>query len=146
MAPLQKRALYSLLIGLIFTIALVVILIMEGGITAFDTSEILRWMIYAALIGVPLVYLLLIDLSLRKPTELDERDKFIILKANRIQWLAVIFSIVIWVIALTETYRVERQVPVDFLTLIMISILIISTLAQSLGILIGYWKTKLDRE
>ena len=58
MAPLQKRALYSLLIGLIFTIALVVILIMEGGITAFDTSEILRWMIYAALIGVPLVYLL----------------------------------------------------------------------------------------
>ena len=140
MAPLQKRALYSLLIGLIFTIALVVILITEGGITAFDTSEILRWMIYAALIGVPLAYLLLIDLSLSKPTELDERDKLIILKANRIQWLAVIFSIVIWVIALTETYRVERQVPIDFLTLIMISILIISTLAQSLGILIGYWR------
>ena len=140
MAPLQKRALYSLLIGLIFTIALVVIIITEGGITAFDTSEILRWMIYAALIGVPLAYLLLIDLSLSKPTELDERDKLIILKANRIQWLAVIFSIVIWVIALTETYRVERQVPIDFLTLIMISILIISTLAQSLGILIGYWR------
>ncbi|MDD4924557.1 MAG: hypothetical protein PHF74_07000 [Dehalococcoidales bacterium] len=142
MAPLQKRALYSFLIGLIFTIALAVILIIEGGIAAFDTSEILRWMIYAALIGVPLAYLLLIDLSLRKPTELDERDRFIILKANRIQWLAVIFSIVIWVIALTETYHVERQVPVDFLTLIMISILIISTLAQSLGILIGYWKTR----
>jgi hypothetical protein len=43
-------------------------------------------------------------------------------------------------IALTEIYQEPRQVPVVFLTLIMISTLIISVLAQSLGILLGYWR------
>jgi hypothetical protein len=54
--------------------------------------------------------------------------------------MAVIFSLLAWVIVLTEVYRDEGQVPVIYLTLIIISILIISTLAQALGILIGYWK------
>ena len=66
MAPLQKRALLSLLIGLAFTIALIVVLLLEGDITAFNRDETLRWITYAALIGVPLTYLILIDLSLRK--------------------------------------------------------------------------------
>jgi len=41
---------------------------------------------------------------------------------------------------LTEVFWDQGQVPVIYLTLIMISTLIISTIAQSLGILIGYWK------
>ena len=140
MAPLQKRALLSLLIGLVFTIALVVVLLLEGDVTAFNRDETLRWITYAALIGVPLTYLILIDLTLRKPTELDERDRLIILRSGRVQWLAVIFSLAAWMIALTEIYQEQRQVPVVFLTLIMISTLIISILAQSLGILLGYWR------
>ncbi len=140
MAPLQKRALLSLLIGLAFAIALIVVLLLEGDVTAFNRDETLRWITYAALIGVPLTYLILIDLSLRKPTQLDERDRLIILKSGRVQWLAVIFSLAAWVIALTEIYQEQRQVPVVFLTLIMISTLIISILAQSLGILLGYWR------
>jgi hypothetical protein len=140
MAPLQKRALLSLLIGLAFTIALVVILLLEGDVTAFNRDETLRWITYAALIGVPLTYLILIDITLRKPTQLDERDRLIILRSGRVQWLAVIFSLAAWMIALTEIYQQQRQVPVVFLTLIMISTLIISILAQSLGILLGYWR------
>ena len=144
MAPLQKRALLSLLIGLVFTIALVVVLLLEGDVTAFNRDETLRWITYAALIGVPLTYLILIDLTLRKPTRLDERDRLIILKSGRVQWLAVIFSLAAWMITLTEIYREPRQVPVVFLTLIMISTLIISILAQSLGILLGYWRMNRD--
>jgi hypothetical protein len=140
MAPLQKRALLSLLIGVVFTIALVVVLVLEGDINAFNTDNTLRWITYAALVGVPLTYLILIDITLRKPTQLDERDRLIILKSGRIQWLAVIFSLAAWVITLTEIYQETRQVPVVFLTLIMISTLIISVLAQSLGILVGYWR------
>ena len=140
MAPLQKRALLSLFIGLAFTIALIVVLLLEGDITAFNRDETLRWITYAALIGVPLTYLILIDLSLRKPTQLDERDRLIILKSGRVQWLAVIFSLAAWIIVLTEIYQEQHQVPVVFLTLIMISTLIISVLAQSLGILLGYWR------
>lgn len=140
MAPLQKRALLTFLIGLVFTVALILVFLLEGDITAFNRDETLRWITYAALIGVPLTYLVLIDITLRKPTQLDERDRLILLGAGRAQWLVVIFSLVAWVITLTEIYREPRQLPVVFLTLIFISTLIISILAQSLGILLGYWR------
>ena len=61
-------------------------------------------------------------------------------RAPRVQWLAVIFSLVAWTITLTEVYWEQGEIPVIFLYLIFISILIVSTLAQSIGILIGYWR------
>ena len=54
--------------------------------------------------------------------------------------LAVIFSLVAWSIALTESYWDEGQIPVIFPYLMFMSTLIVSTLAQSIGILIGYWE------
>ena len=140
MAPLQKRALYSLAIGLVLVIILIAVLVMQGDITAFDRDQNLRLIMYAVLIGVPLVYLILVNLSLRKPTQVDERDRLIIERSSRTQWLAVIFSLVIWTISLTEIYHDRGQVPIAFLYLIFVSALIVSTLAQSLGILIGYWR------
>jgi len=140
MAPLQKRALYSFVIGLVLTIVLIVVLVAQGDITAFERDLKLRLVMYAVLIGVPLIYLILVNLTLRKPTQLDERDRRIIEKAVRAQWLAVIFTLVAWTIALTEIYRDQGQVPIAFLKLIFMSTLIIGTLAQSLGILVGYWE------
>ena len=140
MAPLQKRALYSFVIGLVLTIVLIVILVAQGDITTFERESNLRFIIYAVLIGVPLIYLILVNLTLRKPTQLDERDRLIIERSSRAQWLAVIFTLVAWTIALTEIYRDQGQVPIAFLKLIFTSTLIISTLAHSLGILVGYWE------
>ncbi len=138
-APLQKRALYSLVIGLVLTITLVAVLVAQGDVTTFDRDLNLRLTMYAVLIGVPLVYLILVNLSLRKSTQVDERDRLIIERSSRVRWLAVIFSLAGWTIGLTEIYREQGQVPVAFLNLIFISILIIGMLAQSLGILLGYW-------
>lgn len=140
MAPLQRRALYSFAVGLVITVALIAVLLVQGDITAFDRDPNLRLIMYAVLIGVPLVYLILVNLTLRKPTQVDEHDRVIIERSSRAQWLAVIFSLVAWTIALTEIYRDQRQVPIAFLNLIFMSTLIISTLAQSLGILLGYWR------
>jgi len=140
MAPLQKRALYSFVIGLILTIALIVVFVAQGDITAFERDPNLRLIMYAVLIGVPLIYLILVNLTLRKPAQLDERDRLIIERSSRAQWLAVIFTLVVWTIALTEIYRGQGQVPIAFLKLIFTSTLIISTLAHSLGILVGYWE------
>ncbi len=140
MAPLQKRALYSLVIGLILTIALIIVLVLQGDITAFDRDPNVRYVMYAVLIGVPLIYGVLMDLTLRKPTQIDERDRRIVERSSRAQWLAVIFLLVAWTITLTEIYHDKGQVPVAFLTLIFVSALIISPLAQSLGILLGYWR------
>jgi len=139
MAPLQKRALYSFVIGLVLTITLVAVLVAQGDVTAFESDPNLRLIMYAVLIGVPLVYLILVNLTFRKPTQIDERDRIIIERSGRAQWLAVIFSLVAWTIALTEIYRDQGQVPIAFLKLIFMSTLIISALAQSLGILVGYW-------
>ncbi|MFC2019569.1 hypothetical protein ACFLU4_06450 [Chloroflexota bacterium] len=140
MAPLQKRALYSLGIGIALAIALIVVSIVKGDVTTFDEDLGFRLMVYAVWVGVPLAYLILVNLTLRKPEQLDERDRLIMGRAPQVQLLAVIFSLVAWVIALTEVFRDQGQVPVIYLIFIMISTLIISTLAQSLGILIGYWR------
>ncbi|MFC1954351.1 hypothetical protein ACFLVZ_00810 [Chloroflexota bacterium] len=137
MAPLQKRALYSLGIGVVSAIALVIIVILKD-ITTFDEDLGFRIMVYALWVGVPLAYLIVVNLTLRKPEQIDERDRLIMAKAPRVQYLAVLFSLVAWTITLTETFRDQGQVPVIYLTLIMISTLIISTIAQSAGILIGY--------
>jgi len=140
MAPLQKRALYSFIIGLVLTMALIAVFVAQGDITAFERDQNLRLITYAVLIGVPLIYLILVNLTLRKSTQLDERDRLIIEKSSRAQWLAVIFTLVVWTIALTEVYRDQGQVPIVFLKLIFTSTLIISALAQSLGVLVGYWE------
>jgi len=139
MAPLQKRALYSLLIGAILALTLVVVFVTRD-INTFDTDLGFRLIVYALWIGVPLAYLIVVNLTLRRPGQIDERDKMIMERAPQIQFLAILFSLVAWVIALTEAYGDQGQVPIVFLTLIMISTLIVGTLAQSLGILIGYWR------
>jgi len=139
MAPLQKRAWYSLAIGLALAIALIGVFIAKGDVTTFDEDLGFRLIVYALWIGVPLAYLIVVNLTLRKTGQVDERDRLIMGRAPRIQWLAVIFSLAAWIIVLTELYWDQGQVPVIYLTLIFISTLIVSALAQSLGILIGYW-------
>jgi len=142
MAPLQKRALYSLVIGVVMAIALIVVFITKGDVTTFDEDLGFRLIVYALWVGVPLAYLIIVNLTLRKPGQVDERDRLIMERAPRIQFLAVLFSLIAWVIVLTEVFWDQGQVPVIYLTLIMISTLIISTIAQSAGILIGYWRMR----
>ena len=139
MAPLQKRALYSLGIGITLAIVLIIIVILKD-INTFDEDLGFRMIVYALWIGVSLSYLIVVNLTLRKPGQIDERDKLIMAKAPMVQYLAILFSLAAWTIALTEAFSDQGHVPVIYLTLIMISTLIISTIAQSAGILIGYWR------
>jgi len=140
MAPLQKRALYALVLGVVFAIAIAVGFIAKGGVTTFAEDQGFRLIVYGLWIAVPLAYLIIVNLTLRKPSQVDERDRLIIARASKIQLFAVILALIAWMILLTEVYWDERQVPVIFLTLIVLSTLIISTLTQSAAILIGYWK------
>ncbi|MFC2010087.1 hypothetical protein ACFLUL_00710 [Chloroflexota bacterium] len=137
MAPLQKRAMYSLGIGIILATILIVVFILKD-ISTFNKDQGFRLIVYALWVGVPLAYLITMNLTLRKPEQIDERDRLIMAKAPKVQYLAVLFSLVVWTITLTEVFHDQGQVPVIYLTIIMISTLIISTIAQSAGILIGY--------
>ncbi len=139
MAPLQKRALISLAVGLVIVAVVVVFLLTLGDVTTFDDTLNTRMVMYAAIIGAPLIYLILVKISLRKPTQMDERDKLIMDRSSSVQFIFIILTLAAWTIGLTEVFSDTRQVPVEYLNLIFMSILIISPLAQSLGIVAGYW-------
>ena len=140
MAPLQKRALYSLVTGVIFTIAIVIVFIVKGGIDTFTEDQEYRIIVDVLWIGALLASLLMTGITFRKPGQLDERDKLIMVKAQRIQLVAIIFSLAAWVISLPEIYHTEGQIPVAFIYLIYMSVLLVMTLSQSIGVLIGYWR------
>jgi hypothetical protein len=140
MAPLQKRALWGLLTGLAFAIAFVLVFILKGGISTFDEDQNFRIIIDILWIGGLVANLAIVNLALRKPGMVDERDRMILDRAPRIQWLAVVFTLVAWVIALTEAYHETHLIPTAYLFVIFMSVLIVSTLAQCLGIVIGYWR------
>jgi len=139
MAPLQKRALYGLVFGIIWAAAIAGIFIAKGGASAFDEDTGFRLIIDGLWIGGLVVYLVLYATIIRKSRQVDERDRLILDKSPRAQWIAVIFTLVVWMMVLTEIYHTEG-VPVIFLFIMFISILSISMLAQSAGILIGYWR------
>ena len=140
MAPLQKRAWWGLGIGVVFAIALVTVFINKGGIASFNEDQGFRIIVDILWVGGLIANLIIVNLALRKRGMVDERDRLIMDRAPRVQWLAVVFSLVVWTIALTEIYWEQGQIPVIFLYLIFMSVLIVSTLAQSIGILIGYWR------
>ena len=140
MAPLQKRAWYSLVIGLAFTVAIILVFIIKGGIGTFNEDQSYRIIVDVLWIGALLASLLMTGITFRKPGQLDERDKLIMVKAQRIQLYAIMFSLVIWVILLSEIYHTEGQIPLAFIYLIYMSVLLVMSLSQSIGVLIGYWR------
>ncbi len=140
MAPLQKRAWWGLGVGLAFAIAFVLVFFLMGGIETFDSNQGFRIIIDVLWVGGLVANLVIIDLALRRPGMVDERDKMILDRAPRVQWIAVIFTLMAWVIVLNEVYQSTGLIPAVYLYVIFISVLTVSTLAYSLGILIGYWR------
>jgi len=143
MAALAKRAWISLVLGIVWTALLVVLFVARGGVEAFATDAATR---------IPLsllfVAMLILNLFLGVPwkarmapnAEVDERDIEILRRAPYVQLLAIIFTLAGWNIGLTEYYWDAGCIPVTWPYLILISVVIVSTLAQALGVLIGYRK------
>ena len=142
MAPLEKRAWWGLGTGLAFTIAFILVFILMGGIDTFEEDATFRIIIDVLWVAGLVANLAIVNLALRKPGMTDERDLRIAERAPRIQWLAVVFALVAWTITLNEVYHDTGMIPAVFLYVVFMSILIVSTLAQSLGILIGYWRNR----
>ncbi len=138
MAPLQKRALYGLAFGAVWAVAIIVVFIVKGGVSTFSEDQGFRLIIDGLWIGGLIFYGILM-LTLRKQSQVDERDRLILGRAPVVQLWAVIFSLVIWTIVLTESYW-DQGIPPIFMYLVFMSTLIVSAVAQSIGILIGYWR------
>ena len=139
MAPLQKRALYGLAFGVVWTVAIIVVFIVKGGISTFSEDQGFRLIIDGLWVGGLVLYGILMFTLLRKRSQVDERDRLILGRAPMVQLWAVILSLVIWTIVLTEIYW-DQGIPPIFMYLVLMFTLIVSTVAQSIGILIGYWR------
>lgn len=139
MAPLQKRAVYGLIFGIAWIIAMFGIFIVKGGASTFDANQTFRLIMDGIWIGGLIVYLVLFYPILRKSNLVDERDRLIYDRSPRIQWMAVIFALVAWVIGLSEAFH-GQGVPTVFLYVMFFTILCVSAVAQCIGILVGYWR------
>jgi hypothetical protein len=141
MTPLQKRAWLGLGIGAVLSAAILAVLIINGG-TSFYDDDVMRWTVTGLMVGTVVSWAILLAPVLRGkgPAKAlyDERDETVMRRASQVQLWGVIGSVAIWTVALTEVYWDEGAIPIVFAYLICWSILIVNTLAQAIGILIGY--------
>jgi hypothetical protein len=70
---------------------------------------------------------------------LDERDQVILRRAGTTQVTLMILTLAAWLVALPKMFHKQGAVPVVYLYLMFGSVILVTLLGQSLGILIGYW-------
>ncbi len=140
MAPFQKQALWSLGIGVAISLAIVIVFLVHGSISLADAPGTRHFITGLFLIGLASYAWLLFRTRGRYGSKLDEREQAILARAANVQVVAMIVALVIWNIVLTEVYRDEGALPLEYPNLIFFSVFIINMLANACGILLGYWR------
>jgi hypothetical protein len=67
----------------------------------------------------------------------DERDKAILDRAPRVQAPAMLLTLAVWMVGLTETFR-GTGVPTFYLYVVFWSVLVVDLIALPIGVLVGY--------
>lgn len=132
----QKRAWCELAISVVWSVTLLPMFTIKGSEAFRDP---LVWGILAA--GL-LAFYGVIYMTRSKPgeqVETDERDRLILSKASKYQYVGVYVNIFLWAVLLGIHYEDEGRVPVMFMWLILLSTMLVSALFRSAGILISYW-------
>ena len=145
MTPQQKRAWYGLAIGVAWTFSMVAVLVVKGA-TAFEEDAGMRATLYGLFAGGILAYVAMMYITgwrmARNGVIQDERDRLILRRVPVYQMFAVLATLAIWMVALTETYWEEGQVPIVFPNLIFFSVIVVNIVFASAGTLIAYWRAR----
>jgi hypothetical protein len=116
------------------------------GATTFYEDTGMRFTAYAVFFAGILAYVAMMYITGRKMARdgviQDERDRLILRWVPIYQMLAVILTLAVWMIALTETYEEEGQIPIVFPNLIFFSAIVVNMVFASAGTLIAYWKAR----
>lgn len=134
MTPLHRHAWWSLVVGLAVALVMVAVITIKGP-TSFDESTSARLSVTALFVVALVTYAVTLVVLLRNA---DERDREIINRAPAVQLVASVVTVAIWSIVLTEAYSDEGSIPIVFPNLIFWSTFIVSVLARSVGVLLGY--------
>jgi len=142
MAPLQKRALYGLVFGVIWAIAISVVFILKGGIDTFVVDQGFEALMVGMMVVGFLAYIitLLVTRGKRGEVTMDERDRAILAKARATQLWSAMLTLAVWMISLSRIYWDQGQVPVQYLYIIFMSTWLVVVVTENVGILIGYWR------
>jgi uncharacterized RDD family membrane protein YckC len=141
MTPQLKRAWASLIIGLIFFGIVVSIVISYDPINFLEDNSVKSLVYGIVVLGVALYGIMVWFFRSKEEgmsVLIDERDRTIGLNAMKYQvWMRSVV-LLIWMIALIETYEYRQSIPLVFPFFIFITTIISGALAQSIGVIIGY--------
>ena len=145
MAPQLKRAWASLTIGLTFFVIIIVIIINNEPLTFIENTSI-KGLVYGIMVvGLVLYGLMVLYFRTREHKNSvikDERDHTIGMKAMKYQLWIRSLVLLIWMIALIETYDSQQSIPLVYPYFIFITTIISGALAQSFGIIVGYARSE----
>lgn len=141
MPPLQKRAWVGLAIAVVTTVV-VTYLVASNGADEYWANDQLRLTVVLIFIGGLITWAVVpatLMLGRGERRNVDERDRAILARAPMVQQVAILLALAGWLIVLTERFRDQGAVPVVYLYLLFGSIILVNMMAQSLGVLLGYW-------
>ena len=139
--PMQRLARAGLMVGGFLSAGLVALVLYFGPERTFEEDPIrIGFTVLLVLILVVFAFLALrLMMWLRRDDgTLDERDQTILTGSHAIRSVAVLLTLVVWIIGLQESFWSEGAVPVVYLNLVFWSCLVVSLVALPVGILIGY--------
>jgi len=141
MPKLQKRALLSTAIGLITLGVLSAILTTYGAAEYWDNDD-LRLTVVAIFIAGLASHVGLLTAMVSplwsEESELDERDRWVLATAPAVQTGLVLLTLAAWHTSLAMRFH-DQGVPTVYLYLIFGTVVLVSLIGHSAGIVVGYW-------
>ena len=138
---LQKLARASLAASLLLGGSAAFIVVRFGPQTVYDTDA-LRLPFTFLVLGTLIVLLVMVSLakvwSDRGDGSMDERDQAILDRAPVAQAPAMLVTLAVWMVGLTESFRDPGAVPTFYLYLVFWSVMVIHVVALPVGVLLGY--------
>lgn len=141
--PLQRIAWWSIGLGGLFTAAAVVLVLAKGAEATYesDALRITFTLLLLAVIGVVSMTAFWARAHVRREDgSLDERDKAILGRAPAVQAGAMLVTLAIWTVGLTEHFHEAGAVPLFYLYLVFWSCVVVDLLGLPVGVLLGYRK------
>ncbi len=138
---LQKLAGWSLLAGLVLAGSAGAIVVTYGPQTTYDTDTLrltFTFLVLATLIALLAMLLVAKSWANRGDGTLDERDQAILDRAPVAQAPAMLVTLAVWMVGLTESFRDPGAVPTFYMYLVFWSVIVIDMLALPVGVLLGY--------
>jgi len=137
MAPLQKGAWIGLLVSA-GTLAILAAIVASRGAMTYWEDDNLRLLVLAIYISGLAAYAAAQALPFTRGRA-DERDRAILARSGMAKSAGLVLAAAAWVIVLAQKFHDQGAVPVVYLYLMFGSLLLVDMIAQSIGILLGYW-------